>query len=125
MPTSVWVVVPPPPPQAATASRNSATAANLGPFRAIENPPTLMNLYLNSLGVRRRLSSLSIARPAQPAVERDIAGRDQPDDAVAREHHDQYQDHAVADRGPGVLHRRRDLVGDPALAGHPLVRLDG
>src|SRR5690348_16425386 len=97
MPTSVWVVVLFPPPHAPSARKNTAAAANPGPLFPIKNPPVLMTLYLNSLGIMGHLSSLPIGRPAKPPVQGQVAGGDQPDDAVAGEHHDQDQDHPVRD----------------------------
>src|SRR5207237_7298043 len=96
------------PPQAARVKK-TASAANRGAFGPIEIPPVLMNSYLNSLGVRRHLSSLPITGPAQPPVQRGVAGIDQADDPVRGEHHDRDQQHAVGDGWPGVLAGGRDL----------------
>src|SRR6267143_2340043 len=104
MPMSVCGVVVGEPPQAARVTRKTATAASRGAFGPIENPPALMNSYLNSLAIWRHLSSLPIARPAEPPVQRGVAGVDQSDDPVGREHHDQDQHHAVGDGRPGVFH---------------------
>src|SRR3989442_10675727 len=112
------------PPQAARVTKKTASAANRGAFGPIEIPPALMNSYLNSLGVRRHLSSLPITRPAQPPVQRGVAGIDQSDDPVPGEHHDRNQHHAVGDRRSRVLDIGRDLDFDPGLARQPLVRLD-
>src|SRR5437667_11181070 len=124
MPMSVCGVLVAVPPQAPRVTRKTATAASRGALFPIEIPPAVMNIYLNSLRVRRHLSSLPITRPAQPPVQRGIAGVDQSDDSVRREHHDHDQHHAVGDGRPRVLHGRRDLIWDPGLARHPLVRLD-
>src|SRR5438093_6984076 len=106
-------------------SRKAAAAARPGAFLPIKTPPGLMVSYLNSLGVRRYLSSLPIARPSQPPVEVCVPGPDQADDAVGGEDHDQDQDHAVRDGRSGVLDRGGDLLRQPGLARHPLVRPDG
>src|SRR5438445_190170 len=89
------------PPQAARVTKKTASAANRGAFGPIEIPPVLMNSYLNSLGVRRHLSSLPITGPAQPPVQRGVAGIDQSDDPVRGEHHDRDQHHAVGDGRTG------------------------
>src|SRR3989441_3767668 len=112
------------PPQAARVTKKTASAANRGAFGPIEIPPALMNSYLNSLGVRRHLSSLPITRPTEPPAERGVPRGDEADDPIGCEHHDQDQDRTVGDRRTGVLHGRCDLLRDPGLARHPLVRFD-
>src|SRR2546425_12500449 len=94
------------PPQAARVTKKTASAANRGAFGPIEIPPALMNSYLNSLGVRRHLSSLPIARPTEPPAERGVPRGDEADDPIGCEHHDQDQDRTVRDRRTGVLHGR-------------------
>src|SRR5438874_9916146 len=108
------------PPQAARVTKKTASAANRGAFGPIEIPPDLMNSYLNSLGVRRHLSSLPITCPAEPPVQRGVTRVDEADDAVGREHHDQDQDGAVGDGRAGVLNGRSDLVWDRCRVGTPL-----
>src|SRR5229473_2597155 len=49
IPTSVWTVGAGEPPQAATAMKRAAIAAIRDPVFAIELPPVLMKMYLNSL----------------------------------------------------------------------------
>src|SRR5437868_11270134 len=124
MPMSVCGVDVAVPPHAARVTKKTASAANRGAFGPIGIPPVLMKSYLNSLSVRRHLSSLSIAGPPQPALDNGVSPIDESDDPIGGEHHDQDQHSAIRDRGPGVLNSRRDLRGEPCLTGHPLIRLD-
>src|SRR5437867_13338316 len=100
-------------------SRKAAAAARPGAFLPIRTPPSLIVSYLYSLRVRRYLSSLPIARPAEPPVEVCVAGPDQADAAVGGEDHDQDQDQAVRDGRSGAPDRGGDLLRHPGLARHP------
>src|SRR5437588_5429778 len=124
MPTSVCAAGAGLPPHAPRVTRKAATAARRAAFRPIEIPPTLIDLYLNSLWIWRHLSSLSIGGTAQAPIEGHVAPVEKSDDPVGGEDHDQDQDCPIGDRRTGVLHRGGDLVWDPGLAGHPLVRFD-
>src|SRR2546423_5884791 len=122
IPTSVCGALPAEPPHAASVKSNAVTAASRGKFRPIEIPPISVDRYSNSLGIRRHLSTLPITRPTEPAVQRGVAPRQQPDDAVRRKDHDQDQDYAVPysrDRG---LYGRSDLLWQPGLGWGPQTR---
>src|SRR2546430_12721643 len=124
IPTSVCGALPAEPPHAARVKSNAVTAASRGKFRPIEIPPISVDRYSNSLGIRRHLSTLPITRPAQPAVQRGVTPREQSDDAVRREDHDQDQDYAVRYSRTGIFDGRSDLVRQPGLARDPLAGSD-
>src|SRR5450759_4582454 len=90
-PTSVWAAGVFDPPQAARAMKRAVIPAIRDPNFVIELPPAFMETYLNSVGVRRHLSTLPIRDPPQPPAQAAVPGKHEADHPVGGKDHGQDQ----------------------------------